>query len=101
MEHTGYTIYLKLVRLWLVSILVILPFQLIIATYISQWSSKSALIINNLDEITVVIFLLLSVREFYKRKQSLDSSFFFYYHLLFYLSYTAWYPEASTQTLRT
>ena len=77
-EDIDNTIYKRLVRLWLVTILLILPFQLNISYYIAPWSSNLANIVNYLDELTVVIFLLLSIREYYKHKKLRDKIFFFY-----------------------
>jgi hypothetical protein len=97
-KKVGSAIYLKLVKFWLVSILVILPFQLKIADYIAQWSSKLSSIINYLDELTAVIFLFLSFGEYYKNRKSLDKSFFFY-SLLFCLVFVDWHPDSSMATL--
>ncbi len=80
-EDTDNTIYRRLVRLWLVTILLILPFQIRIATSIAPWRSKVSNIINYLDEFTVVIFLLLSIGEYYKHRKALNKIFFFYFPL--------------------
>lgn len=77
-ENIDNTIYMRLVRLWLTTILLILPFQLKIADSVSQWSIKISNIINNLDELTVVIFLLLAIGEFFRQKKLPDNIFFFY-----------------------
>jgi heme/copper-type cytochrome/quinol oxidase subunit 4 len=76
-EDTDNTIYNRLVRLWLATILLILPFQMTISTYIAPWSSKASTIINNLDELTIVVFLLLAIGEFYKLKKLPNNLFFF------------------------
>jgi len=77
-EDINHTIYTRFAKLWLTTILLILPFQLNISSYISRWSGKASTIINNLDELTVVIFLLLSIGAFYKKKELPDKIFFFY-----------------------
>lgn len=89
-NHTSYTSFAKL---WLMTILFILPFQLNISSYISRWSGKASTIINNLDELTVVIFLLLATGEFYKKKEFPDKIFFFYPPLWFFSVFTGLYPE--------
>ncbi len=76
-ENTDHTIYLRFVRLWLIAILFILPFQIRIATYIAQRSGKLSNIVNYLDELTVVIFLFLSIGEYYKHRKPMDKTFFF------------------------
>lgn len=73
------TVYKHLVKLWLSAILLILPFQLNISSYIAQWSTQLSSIVNNLDELTVIIFLLLSIGEFYRHKKLPDRMFFFYF----------------------
>jgi uncharacterized membrane protein len=78
-KESDHPIYNHLVRLWLAAILFILPFQLNISSYLAKWSSKASSIINNLDELTVVIFLLLAIGEFYKNKELPDKMFFFYF----------------------
>jgi hypothetical protein len=75
---TGDSKYLMLVKLWLSAILLILPFQMTISTYIASWNSKASTIINNLDELTVVVLLLLAISEFYRLKKLPDKMFFFY-----------------------
>lgn len=76
-EHIENTMYTRLIRLWLTTILLILPFQLKIADYSSSWSIKLSNIINNLDELTVAIFLLLAIREYYNHRKLHDKMFFF------------------------
>jgi hypothetical protein len=71
----------RLVRLWLVTILLILPFQLEIAVFVSQWNIKLSNIINNLDEFTVVIFLLLAIGEYYNHRKLPNRIFFFCFSL--------------------
>jgi hypothetical protein len=77
-EDINHTIYTRFAKLWLITILLILPFQLNISSYIAQWSSQLSNIVNNLDELTVVIFLLLAIGTFYKKKELPDKIFFFY-----------------------
>ena len=76
---SGNAIYLSLVRFWLVTILVMLPFQLKIATYVNPWSSRLSTIINNLDELTIAALLLLALGEIYKNKTNLNTFFFYSY----------------------
>ena len=70
-------IYQYLVKTWLVSILVILPFQMKIADCLSNWSIKLSTLFHYLDEFTVIFFLVLSIGEFYKKKALLNRSFLF------------------------
>ncbi|RJQ43505.1 MAG: hypothetical protein C4538_12055 [Nitrospiraceae bacterium] len=74
-------VYTGLIRSWLVAILFLLPFQMALSSLIIPWSSKLSNAVNMLDELTVVIFLLLSIREYYNHKRILDKTFFFYYPL--------------------
>jgi hypothetical protein len=76
-ENFDNNIYKRLIRVWLVTILLILPFQLEIAVFVSQWNIKLSNIINNLDELTIVVFLLLAIGEFYKLKKLPNKLFFF------------------------
>lgn len=62
-------IFVNLVRWWLMGILIFLPFQRNIAKSIVLWSSELSAFISYLDEITIVIFLLLAIREFYKNRE--------------------------------
>ncbi|MBI5099728.1 MAG: hypothetical protein HZB30_10880 [Nitrospirae bacterium] len=78
-ENIENNIYKRFVRLWLVAILLILPFQLNISSYIAQWSSQLSDIINNLDELTVVVFLLLAIGEYYNHRKLPNRIFFFYF----------------------
>jgi hypothetical protein len=66
---TGDNIYKRLVKWWLFSILVFLPFQINIANLIAHMGSTLS---------TIVIFLLLAILEHYKNRKALDMSFFFY-----------------------
>jgi hypothetical protein len=77
-KMTGDNLYKRLVKWWLISILVFLPFQINIANFIAHTSSKLSGIINKLDELTIVIFLLLAILEHCKNRKALDISFFFY-----------------------
>ena len=70
--------YSRIVKTWLAAILLILPFQMTISSYISKWNSTLSNIVNNLDELTAVVFLLLSIREYYKNRQLSNKLFFFY-----------------------
>jgi hypothetical protein len=75
---TANNLYNRLVKWWLVGILAILPFQIYIANFIAHKSSKLSGIINKLDELTVIIFLLLAIWEHYRNRKVFDVSFFFY-----------------------
>ena len=77
-ETIDNTLYSRLVKLWLVAVLLILPFQMTASAYMAKWSSKASTIMNNLDELTAIVFLLLAVIEFYKLKKLPDNVFFFY-----------------------
>ena len=68
--------YLKPAKWWLIGILAILPFQNNIVDFFSRWSSKATLIISYIDELTITIFLLLSIIEYYKRREASPMFFF-------------------------
>lgn len=53
--------YTNIARLWLAAILVYLPFQ--------RWSTELSSILSYLDEITIFIFLPLTVNKFYKTRE--------------------------------
>jgi hypothetical protein len=97
-KKTGYDIYIYVIKIWLVSILIFLPFQIQIATFFDQWSKKISRIIHNLDELTIIIFLLLSMGVYFKNRKALDKLFFFY-SLLLYLVLVRWFPDLSMETL--
>jgi ABC-type uncharacterized transport system permease subunit len=97
-NNSGNVIYLKLVRLWLSSILVFLPFQIKITTYAAQWNGKLASIINSLNELTVVFFILLSIGEYYRRREMPDRMFFFYCPLLSCFAYLPFTPDLTAET---
>jgi len=80
-RNTDNPIYLNLARLWLAGILVILPFQLKIATYIAPWNIKCASMVNYMDELTIVIFLSFLPLVYIKNKKRLPRFFFYYYPL--------------------
>ncbi len=61
--------FINLVKWWLTGILIFLPFQRIIAKSIVPWSSELSTFISYLDEITIVIFLPLVIREFFKNRE--------------------------------
>jgi len=85
-QHTGNTIYQNLVKSWLIAILIFLPFQMKIATFVAQWSNKAATTINYLDELTIIIFSLLSLREYYiQRKVSISNRLFLFLLFPFFL----------------
>ncbi len=75
MKDTYNIIYLKLVKLWLVSTLIFLPFQAYIANLYSRWISSNATIIYYLDEITVVVFSFLAFVEHVKCKSGFPNLF--------------------------
>ena len=70
------TLYLKLAKLWLVSVLIILPFQSKIAANIAPWSGKLSTILNYMDELTIIIFLLLAIVVYCKDKKPIYGFFF-------------------------
>ena len=74
--NTRNAFYFKPAKWWLISILAILPFQNNIADYFSIWNSKAPLIISYLDELTIIVFLPLSIIEYYKRRNVFPMFFF-------------------------
>ena len=64
--------FINLIRWWLVGILLLLPFHHMIIKIIKLWSKELSTFINKLDEITIVIFLLFAIREFYKNREILN-----------------------------
>jgi hypothetical protein len=77
-KMAGNNIYRLMVKWWLVGILIILPFQINIATLVAKKSIKLSSLIHNLDELTIIVFLLLAIREHYKNRRVFVRSFFFY-----------------------
>ncbi len=69
-------LYHNIIRWWLTGILLFLPFQFTITNRISSWSNGLASIINKLDEVTIIIFFLLAIRELYKNKEILNPLYF-------------------------
>ena len=61
--------YRNVVKWWLTGILIFIPFQFQLANGISGWNGRLALIINRLDEITIIIFLLIAMVELYKNEE--------------------------------
>jgi len=64
--------YISICRWWLSAILLFLPFQHKIIKLIGPLSKEFSSFIAYIDEITIVIFLLFTVREYYKRKEIPD-----------------------------
>lgn len=60
--------YKKLARLWLMSMLFFMPVQFYIVKKINLWNEHMATFINRLDEMTIVVFILLAIIEFFKNK---------------------------------
>ncbi|MFN3739292.1 MAG: O-antigen ligase family protein [Thermodesulfovibrionales bacterium] len=58
----------KLTKGWFTGLLLFLPFQLRIADSVEPWSKPVSAFIQYLDEITIVVFLLLAIIEFYRRR---------------------------------
>lgn len=73
-DNVGNTIYLKLVRSWLFSILIILPFSGRVTNLVALFSSKLSTTIFYLDELTVIIFLLPAIKEHYRNRKTHDNS---------------------------
>ncbi len=61
--------YKNIIRWWLTGILILLPFQRKLVKSIVLWSNELSAFISYLDEITIVIFLPLVIREFYKNRE--------------------------------
>lgn len=61
--------YISLVRWWLTGMLFFIPFQNMIVKGIELWSNGISVWVNRLDEITIIVFVLLAIREFYKNRE--------------------------------
>ena len=59
-------IYKNSVRLWLTSLLLIIPFVTRIGDLLRTWNPNAASLLNRLDELTVIILLPLALFEFYR-----------------------------------
>lgn len=66
----------KLAKFWLVCILLFLPFQYRIVEIAVQWNSVLKFILY-VDEITIVIFILLAIKEIYKNWEIADKSYLY------------------------
>lgn len=60
--------YKKIIRGWLIGILLFLPFQLPLFDVMKSWNEKLSAYIKYLDEVTVTIFILLALVEFVKNR---------------------------------
>jgi hypothetical protein len=60
---------MKLARWWLTGILFFLPLQYYLFRKINLWDNDVATFINIVDEITIVVFSLLALIEFYRNKK--------------------------------
>jgi hypothetical protein len=61
---------INITKWWLTVILILLPLQQKIVKVIELWSNVLSTSISYLDEVTIVIFFPLAIREFYKRRES-------------------------------
>ena len=61
--------YRNVVKWWLTGILIFIPFQFQLVNGISGWNGRLALIINRLDEITIIIFFFIAMVELYKNEE--------------------------------
>lgn len=77
---------ISIARWWLIGFLFFLPFQQRIAHDIVMWSNKVPDFIRYLDEITIVIFSPLAIRELYKNRENLDAIFLIVLSPIFVLS---------------
>ncbi len=68
--------FINLVRWWLMSLLLFLPFQNRISRYILQDNTLKN-IVNFMDEGVIVIFILFAIKELYRKRETLDRVFFF------------------------
>ena len=64
--------YLVFVRFWLMAFLVFIPFHYRFARGIEFWSGDFALLVNRLDGLTIAVFFLLAIREFYKTREMIS-----------------------------
>jgi O-antigen ligase len=60
--------YMNIIRVWLTGILVFIPFQHRIVRSVSSWNSELSDFISYMDETTIVVFLMLAIREYYKKR---------------------------------
>ncbi len=69
-------LYMSIIRLWLLGILIIIPFITKIQTIVKPWNNEWAALLNRVDEGTIIIFFLLAIRELYVgRKNSKDNEY--------------------------
>jgi len=78
-------IYVKIIRGWLIGILLFIPFQLPLAMAIKPWNNKLSAFINYLDEITITIFILLALVEFVKNRTIFSRVNIFFFLPIFLL----------------
>ena len=66
----------KIIKWWLSSILLFLPFQRNIFNYVLTWSKSLSVIIAYLDEITIVVCLIFALIEMHKKRVNPGPYFF-------------------------
>jgi O-antigen ligase len=66
----------NIARLWLTAILILVPFQKNIVKNLVLWNSELSKFIGYVDEITIIIFLLLSVTKFIQTKEFKNPLYF-------------------------
>jgi len=67
--------YQNVIRWWLTGILILVPFQYKIRKTVLDGHERLSNLIGYADEITIVVFLLFAIREFYKNRETFDRSY--------------------------
>lgn len=84
LKHSFNDVTLKNIgRWWLIGMLLFIPFQHRIFTIINPWNTKLAAFLNRLDELTIVIFLPLAIKEFFENKKIVKIDLQLYFILSF------------------
>jgi hypothetical protein len=58
-----------IIKWWLFCLIIYLPFQSIIGGYITDWSNSLKYAVRFLEEFTIVIFLILAIREYWNKQE--------------------------------
>ena len=64
----------SIARFWLFAVLLFFPFQRRFLGIFVSWDNEILAYISYVDEITIAVFLVCSIREFWKRKGSFDQT---------------------------
>jgi hypothetical protein len=59
-------------KCWLIFILLFLPFHYNIVRSFALWNTELSIFIGRIDEITIVLFFIFAIKEFYKNRETFD-----------------------------